>query len=726
VKVRKFIFLGGSALAFLVVLTLDLIRKNFEFDPDYLGGGIGVVRSALVIAAFVLLYLYFDTRKLYSSLVPTKRLSLIMIYSVIASIACALIAAATDNNFDTKGDTLWPLTYGAIFIATVFGIGLGVFSLLVFRLLRGLILFRRKKGTERNLLIYVVLALATSASAFFMDALESSVLAGILFGFAILFAVVNSFRLPWIVYLNKREKIISLIYALIAFTALSGLNAMLTMRETVLKYSLLYYSYPLAEFILLTSLFANVYFGMAFISTLFHLPTAEAFDRKTTEVSSLHNLSRLVTQVFNFDELVDTVTAMTLQVCEAKSCWLEVIHYADERERTNLSADEAFVSNSAVGNYIVHLAGRKNIERFEIALLLSEGERTLRDEVLEERKPVVVDDLARDQRFKKLDKRPAGSLVVVPLVSHAGMIGILYAMKDMPYGFFKDDVDVISAFADQATIAIENSRLIKKSIERERLMREMTLAQEIQRKLLPQALPQYRTMELDAVSEPAFEVGGDYYDVVELNDNKLGIVVGDVSGKGVSAAFYMSEVKGIFQSLSRLYPSPREFMIKANEALSSSIDKHSFVSLIYAVVDVAGGRLTLARAGHCPLLHISGEHASYLRPNGMGLGLTNGSAFDHNMEEETIQLRPGDICVLYTDGVTEARPPRTAFASDGRLNEDDEFGYERLRDTIMAQREKSASQLKDEILRTVKAHAAKPEKDDDLTVVVLKWIGTPP
>jgi serine phosphatase RsbU (regulator of sigma subunit) len=722
VKVRKFIYIGGSALAFLAVLTLDLIRKNFEFNPDQIGTGVGVARGALVIAAFALLYLYFDTRKLYSSLVPAKRLSLIMIYSVIASIACAIIAVATDNNFDTKGDTLSPLTYGAIFIATISGVGLGIFSLLVFRLLRGLILFRRKKGTERNLLIYILLALATSASTLFMDALESSVLTGTLFGFAILFAVVNSFRLPWIVYLTKREKIIGLIYGLLAFIALSGLNAMLNMKETALKYSLLYYSHPLAEFILLTGIFANVYFGMAFISTLFHLPTAEAFDRKTTEVSSLHNLSRLVTQVFNFDELVETVTSMTLQVCEAKSCWLEVIHYADERERTNLLTEENFFSNPDVGNYIAHLAGRKNIERLEIHQLLSAGERTLRDEVLEEKKPLVVDDLARDGRFKALAKRPAGSLVVVPLVSHAGMIGILYALKDMPYGFFKDDVDVISAFADQATIAIENSRLIRKSIERERLLREITLAQEIQRKLLPQSLPQYRTMELDAVSEPAFEVGGDYYDVVELNDDKLGIVVGDVSGKGVSAAFYMAEVKGIFQSLSRLYPSPREFMIKANEALSGSIDKHSFVSLIYAVVDVTTGRLTLARAGHCPLLHISGEHARYLRPNGMGLGLSNGSAFDQNIEEQTIQLRAGDVCVFYTDGVTEARPPRESSATEGIVSADDEFGYERLLDTIIAQREESACQLKDEILRTVKTHAAKRENDDDLTVVVLKWL----
>ncbi len=330
-----------------------------------------------------------------------------------------------------------------------------------------------------------------------------------------------------------------------------------------------------------------------------------------------------------------------------------------------------------------------------------------------QRKPIVVDDLAQDNRFKKMqkDRIPSGSLVVVPLVSHAGMVGILYATKAMPFGFFKDDIDVISAFADQATIAIENSRLIKKSIERERLLREMTVAQEIQRKLLPQSLPQYPTLDIDASSTPAFEVGGDYYDVVELEGNKLGIAVGDVSGKGVSAAFYMAEVKGIFQSLSRLYPSPRDFMIKANEALSSSIDKHSFVSLIYAVIDRATGTLVLARAGHCPLLYLSGTSATFLRPGGMGLGLATGDAFSASIEEQTLRLLPGDVCVFYTDGVTEAR------------SGDEEYGYDRLRDTVVATKEKSAAALRDALFQSVKTYADKDENDDDLTLMVLKWLG---
>ncbi len=201
-------------------------------------------------------------------------------------------------------------------------------------------------------------------------------------------------------------------------------------------------------------------------------------------------------------------------------------------------------------------------------------------------------------------------------------------------------------------VAIENSRLIKKSIERERLVQEMTLAQEMQRKLLPQELPTIRGVDIDAISTPAFEVGGDYYDFVELSETTIGIIVGDVSGKGVPAAFYMTEVKGIFQSLSALYASPRDFMVRANAVLSESIDKHSFVSLLYGILDVRTGRFQIARAGHCPLLHVGRSDSAYLRPDGMGLGLAEDDFFSETIEEHTLQLAPGDACVL--DGVTEA------------------------------------------------------------------------
>ncbi|MFN0157946.1 MAG: PP2C family protein-serine/threonine phosphatase [Bacteroidota bacterium] len=706
-KLRRFLYGGGAVFLLVIVFAIDLVRKNVELDI----GGLSVTRDAMIIGAFALVYFLLETSLTRHQQTPIKKLGVAMIASALMILVGGGLGLTLNNGFDTKNYSLLPLDYPTQFAATFLSCAFGLFAVLVLQVLSDLVMYKRKRTTLRNFRIFLIMVIATAGSTITMKPLETSVFTNILYGTAILFALVSSFRLSWIVYLTKREKVFGLIYGFFLFIVFTLLNVLIGQNDVV-NQSLLYYSFPMKQFVTLVCIFGNVYFGMAFVSTLFHLPTAEAFDRKTSEVTSLHNLSRLVTQVFDFDELVETVTSMTMQVCEAKSCWLELIHYAEDGDRV---AGPPSLVPVLVGGYRIQVAARKNITQDEIDAIFAASQRTLRDTVLEERKPIVVDDVHRDERFKHLrakgEKSPVASLVVVPLVSHAGPVGILYVTKDTEYGFFKDDVDVISAFADHATIAIENSRLINKSIERERLLREMLLAQEMQRKLLPQVLPQFDSLELHAISTPAFEVGGDYYDVLQLNDRLLGVIVGDVSGKGVSAAFYMSEVKGIFQALGRLYPSPREFMVKANEALASSIDKHSFISLIYAVVDVTSGILTLSRAGHCPMLHVSNGVGAYVRPSGMGLGLSKDSTFADTIEEHMITLRAGDVCVFYTDGVTEAR------------RGDDEFGYERLLDVAVASWDKPAAVLKEDILGTVRAHVEHQAYDDDLTLVVLKWHG---
>jgi serine phosphatase RsbU (regulator of sigma subunit) len=411
------------------------------------------------------------------------------------------------------------------------------------------------------------------------------------------------------------------------------------------------------------------------------------------------------------------VTTLTLDVCEARSSWLEMVYPSPEDARLDGSGERPTPVQELRDGVCVQVAARKNVDMLRIEELVPTRQRSLRDEVLELKKAVVIDDFRSDARFRSLPKaqRPKGSLVAVPLLSHGTPIGLLFATKDAEYGFVRDDVDVIATFADQATIAIENSRLVKKSIERERLMREMMLAQEMQKRLLPQSVPALPSVEIDAVSTPAFEVGGDYYDFVHLDTERIGVVVGDVSGKGVPAAFYMSEVKGIFLALAETFASPRDFLVKANQALAASIDKHSFVSLIYAILNVRTGRLTLARAGHCPMLLVSESGVQYVRPDGLGLGLTDGQLFADVTQEYAIHLTEGDVCILYTDGLTEAR-------ANG-----EEYGYQRLVEVAARSRHRTASGIKDDILSDVRTFVGGAEAHhDDLTLVVLKWKGARP
>ncbi|MCH7646618.1 MAG: SpoIIE family protein phosphatase, partial [Nitrospinae bacterium] len=179
-------------------------------------------------------------------------------------------------------------------------------------------------------------------------------------------------------------------------------------------------------------------------------------------------------------------------------------------------------------------------------------------------------------------------------------LGALFVAREVTHGFEKDDVEAISIFAAQAALALDNARLFEEQIEKERLARELAIAKEVQHKLLPQCLPSLEGLTLAASSVSAQEVGGDYYDFVQLDDQRLAFIVGDVSGKGTSAAFYMAEMQGVFQSVSHIAPDPQDFLTHANRALANSLEKNVFISVIYGVLDLKKEEIVLARAGHCP------------------------------------------------------------------------------------------------------------------------------
>ncbi|MGA7161521.1 MAG: GAF domain-containing SpoIIE family protein phosphatase [Bacteroidota bacterium] len=694
-KIRRFLTLLVSILLLSAVFVIDATMKSLDAEL----GNFSYVRGVLVILAFVLGTFYIMT------LIKERQPTMIQRIGRVAAWAGLFVGLSIFaslfhfDDFETRAFKLFPRDYLTILFSTVLSIAAGIVAALTILNIKDMLLYKKKKGTRRNFWILLVLFFATSATTIHLRPLEFSVYTFAFFVLSVVMIIINSFRLSWIAYLSRREKIYAMVYALLAFFAFMVINILLTISDRpFLAKALLYFSYPLHTFMQLTSLFGAVYFGMSFISTLFHLPTAEAFDRKQTELSSLHNLSRLITQVFDLNELAETVTKMTFEVCEASSSWLEV--FPNEAERKSPHKGNGIVS-------------ARNITTEEIQNILFGDAASIRSLVFSSKKVLLIDDVSNDRRTKYMMKlKKVGSLLVVPLVSHQNLIGILYATKQMDFGFDQDDIEVLSGFADQVTIAIENATLIQKSLEKERLQRELLLAQEMQKRLLPQTLPTFPNVDMRAVSAPALEVGGDYYDIAILDDRHVGIVIGDVSGKGVGAAFYMAEVKGIFQSLSTIYSSPKAFLIKANQSLISSIDKHSFISLIYAVLDTSTGELVLSRAGHCPMLYATPSSIEYITPTGMGLGLSVGLLFEDSLEERKIMMKTGDVCVFYTDGVTESR------SAAG-----EEFGYERLKSVVEEKRSSSAEEIKEEIIQRVWSYTDAQGYDDDLTVFVVKWNG---
>ena len=258
--------------------------------------------------------------------------------------------------------------------------------------------------------------------------------------------------------------------------------------------------------------------------------------------------------------------------------------------------------------------------------------------------------------------------------------------------------------------------LLEQAAEKKRLEEELRIAREIQMSLLPSGPTTLPGVGVTAVCVPAREVGGDYYDFFSLGDRRLGILIVDVSGKGTSAAFYMAELKGLVLSLSQIYHSPKQLMIEVNRIISDNLDTRSFITMMYAVLDLDAATLTYARAGHTPLIYLPAtgmrREARVLAPDGLVLGLRFDGIqekFDQLLEESTLSIAPGDVFALYTDGVTEA------------MNDaDDFFGESRLSRVLEAHSHLSSDELRERILHEVDAFVGGAVQHDDMTMILVK------
>ena len=304
------------------------------------------------------------------------------------------------------------------------------------------------------------------------------------------------------------------------------------------------------------------------------------------------------------------------------------------------------------------------------------------------------------------------SLMMLPLVVKEQEIAQLYLLKEVSDGFNDEMQNIITTFANQASISIENSRLMTETVANERYQKELKIAKEVQKALLPTVLERDPSFEISAFSQAADEVGGDYYDVFKKSDVQYAVIIADVSGKGTSAAFHMSQLKGIFQSLSELPLGPKEFLIHANSALGRCLDKRSFITASYYLIDTAESTIRFARAGHCPTLYFkkSDNKAYYFKNKGLGLGVLRNNQFQNYIQIHELTYESGDVMVLYTDGITESK---------NELGE--ELGYEALKKWLEENAHYDAETIKANISDTFLKFCGPTPPDDDYTVVVIKF-----
>jgi len=637
---------------------------------------------------------------------PAKTLwSLLITGMILVAIATAtaqfgrITAPGFDLGLGFDFSTGVALTIPTIIKMVVISIAQIAFAFILMHRLQSLVLVRRSKTSQRNWnLMLSVMALTALSTVMNNPGESQNQWQNVAMVVSAVFMIVNAFRLSWIVYLSFKEKFATIGLCLVLATFLILSLGLGDLESNVLipggfEY-LEHYFMPLATFVGQVSIFGILYCGTAFLSLLFHLPTSGDYEQRAGERATMHSLAHLVGQVFDADKLFASVASAPVEAGSADASWLVMPDLQSGSLRHRVVASH-------------NISPERIEELIDSAFMV--------DEVSAQGGPVVVREAPADHRLNIKPGDKMGSLLVVPLVARDELIGALFACKAVVRGFERDDVETVSIFAAQAAVAIDNARLFEQQVEKERLSRELSIAREVQRKLLPQNVPELSGVTMAASSVSAQEVGGDYYDFVKLDDDRYGIIIGDVSGKGTSAAFYMAEMQGIFQSVSRLATTPSIFLHHANMALAQSLDRNVFISAIYGILDLKNETFDIARAGHCPAatIRIDGE-SRYIRTKGLGLGLDRGDLFLKSLNEERIELNPGDVFVLYTDGVVESRNP-----------EGEEYGYDRLMESINNNRHEDASDIHDAVLRDLRQFMGNEQYDDDMTLVVIKWHGLP-
>jgi serine phosphatase RsbU (regulator of sigma subunit) len=342
--------------------------------------------------------------------------------------------------------------------------------------------------------------------------------------------------------------------------------------------------------------------------------------------------------------------------------------------------------------------------------------RTILKEALSSQESILTLDAMSDERFRLGESIAAAgirSAMCVPIVRDGRPLGVIHldTGERGAAAFGRDDLDLVSAVASVVSLSIENARLYQEAAERERMRAEIGLAAQIQQRLLPKAAPASRALDVAGRTIPAKELGGDIFDFIEdAAGGTLHVLVGDVSGKGVGAGLVMAMARSYIRPLASAYISPREALARANRLLYDDTSRDMFMSAILLLWDERARRLTYCGAGQEHLLIVrAGSERCEAYPAG-GIALMMVEDADPHLEEMEVDLASGDLLVLYSDGVIDARDPEGRF-----------YGLERLTASLPAMaRGASAADVVERICADVLAHTGAAEQHDDVTVVALR------
>ena len=332
-------------------------------------------------------------------------------------------------------------------------------------------------------------------------------------------------------------------------------------------------------------------------------------------------------------------------------------------------------------------------------------------------KPVILpynekENMERDEYRKIYEKlassvKEDGEKVIISELNVKGKeLGVIYIVEDESNNFTNDE-ETISALGIQVAIAINNAKMYSELLIKERLDKEVSIAADIQKNLLPTNIDSVFGLEIANYFEPAKEIGGDYYDYGKIDGEKFFVTIGDVSGKGVPAAFLMALIKAVLKTLSYKDAVPSQVLTDLNDIIYPDINNDMFVTLFYSHYDHSERTLYYSNAGHNPLLVYKAKEDRVIEETVKGVAIGFLDTYSYKLGE--LKVEKGDIFLYYTDGISEAENSQKEL-----------FGIDRIKELILENKHKGAQEIKEEILKRVNQFREGNEQTDDVTFVLIK------
>jgi sigma-B regulation protein RsbU (phosphoserine phosphatase) len=409
--------------------------------------------------------------------------------------------------------------------------------------------------------------------------------------------------------------------------------------------------------------------------------------RAVEELSILNDIARAISASLNAEEIMQTLIRKSIRAVNAEQ---GVITLVEEEQKSMKTLIRTMVSSSGAPAFHMHqaLIGWMHLNK----------------------KPLSVDDPKNDARFRGVQwDANIKTLLCVPLIVKSELRGVLtvYNKKD-GHSFTTEDQRLLAIISAQSAQVVENARLIEEEKLYIKMQQEVGLAAKIQGDLLPRSNPGLHGYDIFARTIAAQSIGGDYFDFIPMSDGRMALCLGDVSGKGLPASLLMANLQATLRGQTLVSHQPSETLLRSNKLLYESTSPEKFATLFYGIIDVTHHSIHYSNAGHdWPFVIGSDNSIRRLKTGGLMIGLLPQASY----EDEELPVQAGDILVIQSDGVSEA------------MNANHEqFGEERLQALLIENKQKTAEEIIDIVVKEVRRHAGAHPQSDDITIMVVKRI----